>query len=93
MRAHMETVSVGAVAGGGAPHNGWIKPLNCRATSISVVGLRMMVVLRRMDTWQKGGEDGGKWRMDGSGNTSTEALFATNCLTRLTNYLTKESSL
>lgn len=63
MRAHMETVSVGAVAGGGAPHNGWIKPLNCRATSISVVGLRMMVVLRRMDTWQKGGEDGdsGGW--------------------------------
>lgn len=53
MRAHKETVSVGAGAGGGAPHNGWTKPLNCRATSISVVGLRMMVVLRRMDTWQE----------------------------------------
>lgn len=57
IRAHMETVSVGADAGGGAPHNGWMKPLNCSATSISVVGLRMMVVLRRMDTWQR--SDGG----------------------------------
>lgn len=59
IRAHMETVSVGACAGGGAPHNGWMKPLNCSATSISVVGLRMMLVLRRMDTWRRGDEDGG----------------------------------
>lgn len=51
IRAHMDTVSVGGVVGEGTPHNGWIKPLNCRATSISVVGLRMMLVLRRMDTW------------------------------------------
>lgn len=93
MRAHMETVSVGGGAGGGAPHKGWMKPLNCRATSISVVGLRMMVVLRRMDTWRRGEEDGGQWRMDGSGDTSTEALFSTNCSTGLINYLKKESSL
>lgn len=51
MRAHMKTFSVGGGAGGGPPHNGWMKPLNCSATSISVVGLRMMLVLRRMDTW------------------------------------------
>lgn len=57
MRAHMETVSVGAGAGGGAPHNGCTKPLNCRATSISVVGLRLMVVLRRMDTCREGGRE------------------------------------
>ena len=50
MRADMETVSVGGGAGGGAPHSGWMKPRNCRVTSISVVGLRMMEVLRRMAT-------------------------------------------
>ena len=72
---------MGGGAGGGAPHNGWMKPLNCRATSISVVGLRMMLVLRRMDTWRRGEEDEGQRRMDGSGNTSTEALFSTNCST------------
>lgn len=59
IRAHMEMVSVGGDAGGGAPHNGWMKPLNCRAVSISVVGLRVWVVLRRMDTWRKGEVDGG----------------------------------
>lgn len=46
----METVSVGGGAGGGPPHNGWTNPLNCRATSISVVGPSMMVALRRMVT-------------------------------------------
>lgn len=59
IRAHMKTVSVGGGAGGGAPHSGWMNPLNCRATSISVVGLRLMVVLRRIDTWRMGEEDGG----------------------------------
>lgn len=83
MRAHMDTVSVGAGAGGGAPHSGWIKPLNCSATSISVVGLRMMVVLRRMDTWRNGGnKDGGQWKVDGSGNTSTETPFFPDFSTR-----------
>lgn len=58
---------MGGGTGGGAPHNGWIKPLNCRATSISVVGLRMMLVLRRMDTWQREGvrrmeNSGWKWK-------------------------------
>lgn len=50
---------MGAGTGGGAPHSGWMKPLNCSATSISVVGLSMMLVLRRMDTWQRGDEDVG----------------------------------
>lgn len=31
--------------------------------------------------------------MDGSGNTSTEALFSTNCSTSLTNYFKRQPSL
>ena len=65
MRAHMETVSVGGWAGGGAPHSGWMKPRNCRATSISVVGVRLMVVLRRMATWGRAGGWGEGWGRDG----------------------------
>lgn len=60
----MKTVSVGGGAGGGPPHNGWMKPLNCRATSISVVGLRMMLVLRSIETWRGGGV---KWMKDSGG--------------------------
>lgn len=91
----METVSVGGGTGGGAPHKGWIKPLNCRATSISVAGLRMMLVLRRMDTWrgvkrvEDSGGRGGRWKWTDI-NRST-ILY--KLLHRSDRLLKKESSL
>lgn len=78
MRAHIDTVSEG---GEPPPQSGCIKPLNCRATSISVAGLRMILVLRSMETWQRGGQDLRRRRKDtGVGDTQQDTCYSLRVL-------------